>query len=767
MRRGRRLPRALILQPSGMSGVLIKEGAPTFTDNDETMAYMKLILLVPFLLAFPAISLAEITLPGTWANWRGPHQNGTSDETGLPDSWSAQGDNLVWTAPVGGISSPIVMGGRFYMVHSVGQGAAQQEQLLCLDAHTGETLWKYRFNIHQSDAPPHRVGWAAPVGDPETERIYVLGTCGILLCIDRDGKLQWERNLGEEFAMITTHGGRISSPIVYEDLVIADGVLASWGSQAPGGHRYLACDKMTGEIVWFSKRGGRPYDTTYATPIIVDVAGKTLLVDGGSDGAVHALVARTGRQVWHYNVSKRGINSSIVAKDNAVYVTHGEENLDTAVMGQVAAIDAGLRGDVTKSATRWHTDGLTASYSSPALAGNYLYLIDNGATLHSLDLSTGNKLWDLNLGTIQRASPVYADGKIYVGTQNGKFYILKPGPNGCEILDVDELGKAGEEAIRASVAVANGRIYLVSAEATYCIGSPEKRPVTVSNRWPMRPHSKAGIHHIQIVPTEVLVAPGENVSFAAKAFDSLGNLIGEPEVIWSLERLNGHVNTKGDYFSEHSPQAGEVRATWDNKVMGVARVRVIAPFPWSEDFESLPPESVPPHWAGAGGKYQVRELDGNKVLVKLANPQALLRRGKTYMGPSHHSNYTMEIDAYGIEKRRRMPDAGIIAQRYALVLGGNTQRVSIESWQPETERSVHVPFEWKPETWYRMKLMVETKGGKAIARGKVWARDSREPHGWMIEKVDPNPNLRGSPGIYSYALNEIFYDNIKVSQNPK
>jgi hypothetical protein len=170
---------------------------------------------------------------------------------------------------------------------------------------------------------------------------------------------------------------------------------------------------------------------------------------------------------------------------------------------------------------------------------------------------------------------------------------------------------------------------------------------------------------------------------------------------------------------------------------------------------------------GAGGKFEIREVDGNKVLVKLANEFSLLRRARAYMGPWRLSGYTMEADVFGTERRRQIPDIGIIAQTYALVLGGNTQKLTIESWNPETERSVVVPFPWKSGVWYRMKLTMEARDGKGIVRGKVWPKSDPEPQEWSITREDPQPSLQGGPGFYCYAHNEAFYDNIKVTGNSK
>ena len=154
------------------------------------------------------------------------------------------------------------------------------------------------------------------------------------------------------------------------------------------------------------------------------------------------------------------------------------------------------------------------------------------------------------------------------------------------------------------------------------------------------------------------------------------------------------------------------------------------------------------------------------MLVKLTEGSSLLTRTRSYMGASDMSNYTVEADVRGAERRRQRGDAGVIAQRYALVLYGNSQSLHLEPWQPEVARTVTLPFVWKPDTWYRMKLTVENlPDGKARARGKVWAAGEAEPAAWMIERIDPLPNRQGAPGIFGNGLAELFFDNLSVTPN--
>lgn len=708
------------------------------------------------------------TRASDWTEWRGPARDGISPEKGLPTSWSPTGQNLAWKAPYGGRSAPIVMDGRVYLQNTAGKGAAEQERIMCFNADTGKLLWEHRFNVFLSDVPPHRVGWASPVGDPATGNVYAFGVGGTLLALSREGKVVWERSLGEDFGLLTTHGGRTVSPLIDGDLVIISGVTFQWGQHARGAHRFIAFNKRTGETVWVSAPGGRPYDTTYAAPIIVNVNGTRLLIQGASDGVVHAIKPQTGEPVWKYEISKRGLNTGAVLFGNLAILTHSEENLNSSEMGMMTAVDATAKGEIKKEQVKWTTYGWQGGFSSPVMDGSRIYQLDNSANIAAFDATTGKQLWLKNLGTIQKASPVLADGKLYVGTENGKFFILKPSATDCEILDQDQLGtEALPEAIIGSVAIANGHVYVVSDSNLYCIGKKSNRSTSQTAPVEGLPNPNRPATLAQVVPTELILKPGDKVNFRVRLFDEQGRFIREePAANWSLDQLKGTIsNGQLVVANDAITQAGLVKATAGD-LTGTASVRVFPPLPWSENFDAMALNSVPPTWVNAVLKFIVRDVNGQRVLVKTTEGSSLLSRARAYFGPSDLSNYTVEADVNATQKRRQQGDAGVIAQRYALVLYGNSQMLHLEPWQPETGRTVTIPFTWKPDTWYRMKLEVQNlPDGTVRARGKVWAVTEAEPAAWMIERIDPIPNRQGAPGIFGSALSELYFDNLKVYRN--
>ncbi len=718
-----------------------------------------------------------------WPEWRGPARTGSSTETGLPDRWSPSGENVAWHVPIGGRSAPVVFGDHLYLQTSVGSGATLQERLICFNADTGQQLWEHRYNLFTSDVPPHRIAWSSPAVDPATGNIFAISGGGLLMSLSPQGKLLWERSLAEEFGMWTTHGGRMSSPVVDGDQVIVSGLTYVWGSSANGAHRFLSFDKTSGRTFYVSAPEGRPTDTIYANPFITTVNGMRMFFSGGSDGAMHGLKINTGEKVWSWRVSQRGLNTAALGVGNDIIVTHSEENLGSSDMGMVAAVPMTSKGDLTDKDAHWITRGLQAGYASPVSDGERIYVVDNGAVLIAVDLKTGQELWREHLGTIAKASPVLADGKLYIGTENtgdagGKFYIIRPTAEKAEILDQDWLGTPEKsDLIIASPIVARGRIYLTSTNGLFAIG-PKGTPKSTSkpNGTNAAPPPSAGPATVmQVTPTELILKPGESIALHLRLFDANGNPVkssGTPT--WTIEDLKGTVS--GGTFTADAAagaQAGIVRATVDG-VSGAARIRVIPDLPWTFDFEGA--TAVPTHWINATGKFEVREVDGNKVLVKLANnPFAFAKRTRPFLGPPDLSNYTVEADILAKEVRRVMPDVGIVAQRYELALFGNHQRLELQPWQPETTRTVKKPFTWAKDAWYVMKLEVQTLDGNNVrARGKVWPKGEPEPAEWTIERVDPIGNLKGSPGLYADVPNadakggsEIYYDNIKVYRNQK
>jgi outer membrane protein assembly factor BamB len=236
-------------------------------------------------------------------------------------------------------------------------------------------------------------------------------------------------------------------------------------------------------------------------------------------------------------------------------------------------------------------------------------------------------------------------------------------------------------------------------------------------------------------------------------------------------------------------QAGYVIAK-AGTLTGKARVRVAPTLPYTQDFSHIPDGAVPGGWVNTAGKFKVVTLkDGEKVLAKVNTiGSPLIYRGNAYIGMPDLHDYTIESDVMGTtvvqnvvvggqkQQLNVLPDMGVVANRYTLYLSGGIQKLRLNSWSalPRVDRTIQ--FNWKSDTWYRLKLTVEVKGGKGIIKGKCWERGKTEPAGWSIELTDDYPNTEGAPALYGYAQGipdnggpgtGVYFDNVLISPNKK
>jgi outer membrane protein assembly factor BamB len=733
-----------------------------------------------------------------WLHWRGPEQNGVSRERDLPDKWSPKPEdadnNLIWKAPYGARSTPIVMGGRVFLLNDADEGVNEQERIMCFDANTGKVLWERRFNVFLVDIVSSRVGWTNLAGDAETGYIYAHGTQGYLMCLDRDGKTIWERSLTEEVGRFCGYGGRLASPCIDGDLVITGFVNMGYGDQARGANRFLAVDKRTGTIVWWADTGNQVKDTYYSSPMVGVIGGQRLLVCGGGDGFVHAFKVRTGEKVWSYPVAAKAINASPVIGGNYVYIGNGEENYDdTSVQGKVVCLDGSKVKD-GMPALVWEVNEIKDSFATPILHAGRLYVADEGGTLHCLDAKTGKRYWKQKYGKAARGSPVWADGKIYAPDVDAHFVILEPGPKSCKRLHEARFSSSGATTVEVngSPAIVNGRIYQATADTLYCIGKKDHKapadpvPAPVAEA-PADPNARPA--KLLAYPGDVTLLPGGSAAFKVRSYDAQGRFLKEVPADWSLPApppppgakvggppLKGTIAPQGQLTVDAKTpnQQGPAVA----KAFGLearVRVRVLPPLPFAQDFEKVPEGRTPGGWVNCQGKFVVEKKDGSMVLSKLtANPNPLLAKAYVYIGRPTDTNYTIEADAQAGKHGDNIADMGIVANRYSLVLAGNKQELRIASWEALPRVDKVLKWDWKPGVWYRMKLRVDLQGDKALIRGKVWPRDSKEPAEWTLDFEDPKPNREGSPGLYGYAigvveneLTPIWFDNIRVTPHGK
>jgi outer membrane protein assembly factor BamB len=738
------------------------------------------------LLVLRSPAIAEVD-PLDWPNWRGPQQNRVSMEKGLIESWDpagGEGSNLVWKSEaMAGRSSPIVLRGKVYtIVRDKPETENEGEKVVCADAATGDILWEYRFNVYLSDVPDTRIGWSCCAGDPATGRIYVQGVCGYFCCLEGDtGKLVWDRSLHEELGLISTYGGRTNVPLVFEDTVLISAVVVGWGDEPKWGglarpaHRFMCFDKSTGELRWLNGTGISPYDTTYSTPTIMPIAGQQALVFASGDGEVWAMQPRTGKHIWHFPLSRAGINvSPMVAPDGKVFMSHSEENMFGNTQGAVVALDGTKSGDLTGTELWMHLQ-VMAGKASPVLYDGRLYVVDDRAKLFIYDAQTGKLITRKALGNVMRSTPLVADGKIYLCTNNGVWWILRPTERGVE--EVHRLRLSGDESDGSPI-VSHGRIYLPTSKALYCLGLPNQSPS--ADPVPPQPQEDPVTDKTsvvaQMIPYDVLLKPGGEQAYRVRLFNARGQHVRDvpaSEVQFAVDGP-GSITSEGKYTAP--ADAGHECALVTCKVGNLttsSRARITPALPWTFDFNEA--DKPPLTWIGGRVRWEVRNGEnGNRYLAKKtvlptpANPNNKLgTRSFVWMGPIDFHDYTIQGDVLLHEEGGRISDVGLINSRYQLTIRSLSEKLRLDSWPPSDYRTkAEAEFQPEPDIWYTLKLTVSAEADHATVRGKIWKRDEQEPAEWTVQMVDRSPNLQGTPGIYGNTPDaEVYLDNVRVTPN--
>ena len=735
-----------------------------------------------------------------WLHWRGPDQNGASAETRLPDEIELGGKNHLWSFEMAGRGEAVIAEDRVYAFGYAGEGPDLREYLTCLEADTGKVVWQLGFNDYLSDIVYERYAIGAPTVDSESGNIYLMTTPGEMVCVSPAGKILWRHSMMERFGLLTFPNGRRGAAVIEGELVIHHAITSYWGAQGPARDRFFAFDKLTGELIWSSTPGTPPKDSSFSSPVIATTGGKRVLYSGTGCGNLVAINALTGDPLWRYHFSYGGVNASVLLHGgDKLIAIHGKENLDTSEVGRMAAIRIGAEpatyadGQLVldKSAELWRQP-LVMFTSSPILVGDRVYQVSHTGELECLDAESGQILWHHKLENGQlHASPLYADGKLYVPMGNGNFYILKLRDDGVDQLDKEAMG-AG---LLGAPTVWNGRIYLHSQKALHCFGrigdSPQGEPwsrhMTVNSR---RARSDEAVR-LQVVPADVLLNPGDRADFQVRSLDENGRVV-RTGVRASLAKYippTAKVKTEIDASfrrrtiraaADAKTSAGAIRAS-RGELSGITRGRVLFDSRFREDFEGFqiteqyPPEHVhanvefaypPLPWIGARFKWDIRELDGNKVLAKTLD-RVLFQRATTFFGDPDMSDYTMVADFMTDGNRRMKSNVGLIHQRYVIELVGNWQRLEVSSNHDRIK--VSVPFRWNVGAWYRLKTRVDVNDdGSGVVRAKAWPRDEAEPEAWTIEVPHKIAHDRGAPGLRGFSPQSrysVYVDNISIYPN--
>jgi outer membrane protein assembly factor BamB len=435
-------------------------------------------VLVP-LLAWAADNPADSE--SYWPQWRGPSGNGVSYTANPPVEWSEQ-KNLRWKVdiPGKGHASPVVWGDRVFVLTAIAPeevpGKAEKEEapegerrrgprslqpsgvmkfaILALSRQDGKVLWQKVLREEQPHEGVHKVAtWASSSPVTDGEHIYAFFGSRGLYCLDMDGNLQWEKDLGD---MTIRRGfGEGSSPVLHGDRLVIN-----WDHE--GQSFIIALDSKTGKELW---RVDRDEVTSWATPLIVESQSRIQVITSAT-GSIRSYDLATGEQIWQSTGMTVNVIPSPVAAGGMVYLTSGFRG------NAVQAIRlASAKGDLAGSpAIVWTRDQDTPYTPSPVLYDSVLYLLKhNSGILTAIDASSGEAIYGpQRLPGIEQvfASPVGAGGHLYIASTNGTVTVVKHGRE-YEILAKNTL----QDSFSASPAVAGSELYLRGDESLYCIAS--------------------------------------------------------------------------------------------------------------------------------------------------------------------------------------------------------------------------------------------------------------------------------------------------------
>ena len=426
---------------------------------------------------------------GSWPSFRGANAAGSSEQQNLPEKWDGKtGENILWRTPIPGLahSSPVVWGNRIFVTSAVsskpnatfrpglyGDGDASDDRsrhrwmIYAIDKKAGKVLWERVAHEGEPIEKRHIKSTYASATPATDGRIVVawFGSHGVH-AYDVDGRFLWKVDLGRvdvgAYDIPTFEWGHASSPIIWNDLVILQ-----CDTQADS--FVLALNADTGEIVWKTERDELP---SWGTPTVVSTPSGPELVTNASN-FIRGYDPRTGKELWRLGRSSKITAPTPIYGGGLVVVASGR-----GPERPIFVVRPGARGDLTlpdgatsSEAIVWSRTGRGSYMPTPLIYKGILYVLANNGVFDAYELSTGKELYRErlpNIGSGFSASPVAADDKIYLSSEDGDVIVVAAGPV-YKHLGTNSMG----ELLMTTPALSERVMYLRSAASLFAIGAEE------------------------------------------------------------------------------------------------------------------------------------------------------------------------------------------------------------------------------------------------------------------------------------------------------
>ena len=436
--------------------------------------------------ARPPSRANPVTNKGSWPSFRGPNASGIADGQNLPDEWNGKtGQNILWRTAIPGLahSSPVVWGNRIYVTSAVssdpkasfrpgiyGDGDASKDRsmhrwmIYAVDKQTGKIAWE-RVAYEGEPREKRHIKATYANATPATDGRIVVAWFGSqgLYAYDTNGKFLWKVDLGRidagAYDIPTVEWGPASSPIIWKDLVIIQ-----CDTQADS--FILALEANTGKTVWKTDRDEIP---SWGTPTVVSTSKGEELVANASN-FIRGYDPRTGKELWRLGKSSKITAPTPIFVDDILVVASGR-----GPERPIYVLKAGARGDLTlpdgktsSDTIVWSRTGRGSYMPTPLIYNGILYVLANNGTFDAYNVKTGEEIYRQRLSLVGSgfsASPVAADGKIYLPNEDGEILVVSAGEKFAHIA-TNSMG----ELLMATPALSDGVMYVRSSASLFAIG---------------------------------------------------------------------------------------------------------------------------------------------------------------------------------------------------------------------------------------------------------------------------------------------------------